>query len=139
MASLLQKLLSKQSAARIITIFNEPQSPNLTLPLVTHIQHQPHLTETESHHPYSINLIPFLRPPKTEDSIPSHPLQFYPSFPFGFILNPISSTGFLQSEADDVVSSDSHMIWADSVKEKRKRKMNKRKYKKLRKRLRNHS
>uniref|UniRef100_A0A5B7BKP2 Small ribosomal subunit protein mS38 n=1 Tax=Davidia involucrata TaxID=16924 RepID=A0A5B7BKP2_DAVIN len=138
MASLLQKLLRKQSATRIITTLNKPQTPNLATPLLTRLHHQPHLTDTKAEHPHSINLIPFLDPTKTEDSSPSHPLQFYPSFSFGFFLNPISSSGFLQSEAADVVSSDSRTIWADSVKKKRKRKMNKHKYKKLRKRLRKH-
>ncbi|KAK9271743.1 hypothetical protein L1049_002106 [Liquidambar formosana] len=134
MASLLQKLLRKSPPPRIITAFNNnPQAPNLTTPLFIH---QPHLIETKPHHPHIINLTPSLDSPKTEDLTPSPSSHIYPSFPFGFCFNPISSTGLLLSERDDVVSGDSQVIWADSVKKKRKRKMNKHKYKKLRKRLR---
>ncbi|KAK2664474.1 hypothetical protein Ddye_003048 [Dipteronia dyeriana] len=69
---------------------------------------------------------------------PQH-FQFYPSFPFGYCLNPISSSGFDQLkavDAEEVESEEARTIWADSVKKKRKKKMNKHKYKKLRKRLR---
>ncbi|GKV37160.1 hypothetical protein SLEP1_g45219 [Rubroshorea leprosula] len=61
---------------------------------------------------------------------------FYPGFPFGLISDPISLPGSIQSEPDDDVSGGSGTIWADSVKKKRKNKMNKHKYNKLRKRLR---
>lgn len=64
------------------------------------------------------------------------PRQFYPSFSTGLFLNPISYTGLIEHGVSDDLSGDSPTIWADSVKKKRKRKMNKHKLKKLRKRLR---
>ncbi|GFS31253.1 hypothetical protein Acr_00g0016470 [Actinidia rufa] len=69
------------------------------------------------------------------NSICPHAIPSIPSFPFGFVLNPIGSTGFAPDNADDAVSGDDWTIWADSVKKKRTRKMNTHKYKKLRKRL----
>ena len=65
--------------------------------------------------------------------------QIFPSFPFGYCLNSIPSTGserFGIGEAEGVETEDARTVWADSVKKKRKKKMNKHKYKKLRKRLR---
>ncbi|PON72355.1 hypothetical protein PanWU01x14_067460 [Parasponia andersonii] len=65
--------------------------------------------------------------------------QNFPSFPFGYCLNPIPSTGserFGVGEVEGVETVDARTVWADSVKKKRKKKMNKHKYKKLRKRLR---
>ncbi|OAY47874.1 hypothetical protein MANES_06G112400v8 [Manihot esculenta] len=73
---------------------------------------------------------------------PTKPLQVcYPNFPFGYSLNPIPiigtdqlkdvGSGFAEKDTDDA-----RTMWADSVKKKRKEKMNKHKYKKLRKRLR---
>ncbi|KDP46372.1 hypothetical protein JCGZ_10212 [Jatropha curcas] len=53
--------------------------------------------------------------------------------PFGFCSYPILSTGSIQ---DAPTKNEESGIWADSVKKKRKKKMNKHKYKKLRKRLR---
>ncbi|GFS33527.1 hypothetical protein Acr_00g0029020 [Actinidia rufa] len=70
------------------------------------------------------------------DSICPHAIPSFPSFPFGFSLNPIGSTGFAPANADDAISGDDQMIYADSVKKKRKRKMNTHKYRKLKKRLR---
>ncbi|KAJ9140233.1 hypothetical protein P3X46_030905 [Hevea brasiliensis] len=73
---------------------------------------------------------------------PTKPLQFYyPNFPFGYCLNPFSMTGSDQLKAIGADSTgndadDARIMWADSVKKKRKKKMNKHKYKKLRKRLR---
>ncbi|KAM7509207.1 hypothetical protein LguiA_019660 [Lonicera macranthoides] len=146
MASIFGKLLKKQTPARIITTFNSP----LPSPLLLN-----HLSQTNppTLHP-SINPNPISDPQKLDYfSYPLNSLQFYPSFPFGFSANPIPSagsvqfgyyanpilsTGFVQFEEEDndVFSSDSRTIWADSVKKKRKRKMNKHKLKKLRKRLR---
>lgn len=68
------------------------------------------------------------------DSNPN--VGFYPSFSFGLFLNPVCPNGLITSEEDNIVADESHKIWADSVKKKRKRKMNKHKLKKLRKRLR---
>ncbi|KDP31002.1 hypothetical protein JCGZ_11378 [Jatropha curcas] len=73
---------------------------------------------------------------------PTKPFQFYyPSFPFGYCLKPISITGSNQLDAigadfAENDTDDAKTVWADSVKKKRKKKMNKHKYKKLRKRLR---
>ena len=66
-------------------------------------------------------------------------LQIYPSFSFGYFMDPIIPSGLVQSQLVRPVLPDAEhagMIWADSVKKKRKKKMNKHKYKKLRKRLR---
>ncbi|CAN4079178.1 unnamed protein product [Withania somnifera] len=65
----------------------------------------------------------------------SHCLFTYPSFSFGLFLNPVSQMGLIKSENDEDID-DSLKIWADSVKKKRKKKMNKHKLKKLRKCLR---
>ncbi|GMP30191.1 hypothetical protein CsSME_00004966 [Camellia sinensis var. sinensis] len=130
MASLLQKLLRNQSPNTIIYTFNKPQLQNLIPTLLTHLHHEPHLGETRPHHPCNVD------PSKTGDSNPPHSTPIFPSFPIGFSLNPIISTGFVPSDGGDVVYDDATTIWADSVKKKRKRKMNKHKYKKLRKRLR---
>ncbi|KAL7163027.1 hypothetical protein ACSBR2_039181 [Camellia fascicularis] len=72
-----------------------------------------------------------------EDSVSPPWLLIFPSFPFAFSLNPIFSTGFVQSDASDVIFCDTSTIWVDSIKKKRKRNMNK--YKKLWKRLSKHS
>lgn len=49
------------------------------------------------------------------------------------------STGFCSPEAKVAELDDSSTMWADSVKKKRKKKMNKHKYQKLRKRMRRQS
>ncbi|KAH7852971.1 hypothetical protein Vadar_031607 [Vaccinium darrowii] len=122
MASLLQKLIKKQSSKLITATFTKQPLPNLIPPLLTHLHQDPNIT----------NMTPF----KTGDSIPPNSTPIFPSFPYGFCVNPIYSTGFVPSDVDDVVSDEGETIWADSVKKKRKRKMNKHKLKKLRKRLR---
>ena len=126
MASTLQKLLRKQPATRIIAALHNPQAPNPTAPLIFH---QTHLTEPNS-------LSPFLGSPKAENLTHFQFSQIYPSFPFGFCLNRICSTGSDPSEAEEAALDDSRTVWADSVKKKRKKKMNKHKYQKLRRRLR---
>ncbi|KDO69423.1 hypothetical protein CISIN_1g035601mg, partial [Citrus sinensis] len=86
------------------------------------------------------NPIIFVNPTASENDNSIQSFRFYPSFPFGYCLNPISSTGFSQLNAIDAgvveTDDDATTVWADSVKKKRKKKMNKHKYKKLRKRLR---
>ncbi|CAN1249741.1 hypothetical protein LINPERPRIM_LOCUS7232, partial [Linum perenne] len=67
---------------------------------------------------------------------------YYPSFPFGQLLNPIPAGGLdLVETEDEEVVDDAYdkTMHADSVKKKRKKKVNKHKYKKLRKRLRRKS
>lgn len=128
MASILQKLARNNSTTRLITCFKNP--------ILTHPPFLNHLSETNPTQLVPINsLIP--SQPKTEDPFSPPSLHFYPSFSFGCFLNPISICGLLQSgNQEEAVSDDSGMIWADSVKKKRKRKMNKHKLRKLRKRLR---
>ncbi|GFY83096.1 hypothetical protein Acr_02g0013360 [Actinidia rufa] len=128
MASLLQKLLRKQSPNCIVASLSKQPPPNLIPSLLTHL-HQNHIAESEPHHQCIANIVPF----KTGNSISPRSIPTFPSFPFGFSLNPIGSTGFAPADA---VSGDDRTIWADSVKKKRKKKMNKHKYRKLRKRLR---
>ncbi|XP_030439716.2 LOW QUALITY PROTEIN: uncharacterized protein LOC115661624 [Syzygium oleosum] len=62
--------------------------------------------------------------------------QLYPAFPFGSCANPDPVSSAALDGAEHAGGDDPWRVWADSVKKKRKRKMNKRKYKKLRKRLR---
>ncbi|GFZ19078.1 hypothetical protein Acr_27g0008170 [Actinidia rufa] len=141
MASLLQKLRTNQSAKFIITTFNKPQSPNRIPPILTRLHHEPYLAEPKPHQYYKFTVVSFLGPSKTEDSNSPQSPPIFPSFPFGFSLKSIPSTGLppADADADAIFSSGSPTIWADSVKKKRKRKMNKHKYKKLRKRLRHQS
>ncbi|CAN1179512.1 hypothetical protein LINPERPRIM_LOCUS36630 [Linum perenne] len=85
--------------------------------------------------------IPFFGVPTAEK--PHLPEKvYYPSFPFGQLLNPIPAGGLdLVETEDEEVVDDAYdkTMRADSVKKKRKKKMNKHKYKKLRKRLRRKS
>lgn len=76
-----------------------------------------------------------LDPSGTKNSSLSRTL-FFPSFSASLFLNPISSTGLIEDDILNDVSDESSTIWADSVKKKRKRKMNKHKLRKLRRRLR---
>ncbi|KAH7848126.1 hypothetical protein Vadar_034073 [Vaccinium darrowii] len=126
MASLLQKLLANQSAKSMITTFHKPQSPTLIPTLLNRLHQNSH----------KFNLSPFLGPPRTGDSISPHSPPIFPSYPFGLSLNPINLTGLVPSGPSEAVAGDTQAMWADSVKKKRKRKMNKHKYQKLRKRLR---
>ncbi|KAL5748234.1 hypothetical protein ACOSP7_025268 [Xanthoceras sorbifolium] len=120
MANLIYKLARTRSSVRIFT--NLKTLPELPKPT-----------------PTPFNPILGLDPTSTDNRKSTQKFQFYPSFPFGYCLNPIPSSGYDQLkavEAEEVESDDARTIWADSVKKKRKKKMNKHKYKKLRKRLR---
>lgn len=127
-SSTLQKLLRNrtQSAPKFFTHFRQPLPP---MP------------------PFALTQIPQISEPV--DAIPDHPemdymkpihsfcAHVYPSFSFGFFLNPISPTSLIRPEPDgEAPPDDSNVIRADSVKKKRKKKMNKHKLRKLRKRLR---
>ncbi|GMJ00084.1 hypothetical protein like AT5G63150 [Hibiscus trionum] len=131
MANLMHKLFKSKSTQSLIFSPKAPQNQPLS------------------------KLIPFLVPqqaqhfslPKPENSLENgkstQPFKLYPSFPFGYLLNPISSIGFdplavaeIEEAAAESDRDDDGTVWADSVKKKRKKKMNKHKYKKLRKRLR---
>lgn len=127
MASILRKALRNQFRSRILKNLNksEPAILSSTPQILAHPPCSRH------------NQIPFFLQKETVDS----KLNLYPSFSFGlflnpngFFLNPISPNELVKSENDE--NEDSVKIWADSVKKKRKRKMNKHKLKKLRKCLR---
>ncbi|MCH92254.1 hypothetical protein A2U01_0013191 [Trifolium medium] len=66
----------------------------------------------------------------------SNTTLIFPSFPFGFASKPVFENGFLSNVSEDTELEDARTLWADSVKKKRKKKMNKHKYQKLRKRMR---
>jgi len=118
--SLLQKLLKKPPSSRFVAAL---QTPNPIIPL-----NQEHNLPT--------------------DTLPTNPIlthQFvgsssstliFPSFPFGFASKPVFENGFLNHVSEDAELEDAQTLWADSVKKKRKKKMNKHKYQKLRKRMR---
>ncbi|KAK3026071.1 hypothetical protein RJ639_042563 [Escallonia herrerae] len=132
MAGALHKLLTRTSHQRIITSFaHENPFKFITSPPIFH---QPHTLNSS--------------PKPTSDSSPTmekgtafDKFPIYPSFSFGNFLDPVSLSGLCKSTSvagDEAAKSDG-MVWADSVKKKRKKKMNKHKLNKLRKRLRHHS
>ncbi|MCL7051762.1 hypothetical protein MKW94_024111 [Papaver nudicaule] len=134
MATFLHKLLKKNSQIKIITSnFKTPFQSNLSTPIF-----QSHLTDLKPNTD-SVNDLknPILFTPNNEDTALSRSQMFYPSFPFGYFLNPNSTTQIkMNEEVEEVSSEDEKTVWADSVKKKRKKKMNQHKLKKLRKRLR---
>ncbi|KAJ0972809.1 hypothetical protein J5N97_020768 [Dioscorea zingiberensis] len=121
MASLLQKLVKKPylQPLRFLPSFQNPHFPDPPpLPPLLHSWPLPN----PSPNPNPINRIPI-----------------YPSFPHWCHLEPISISGIDPSDIDggaEIIEADQRTVWADSVKKKRKKKMNKHKYRKLRKRLR---
>ncbi|XP_030484812.1 uncharacterized protein LOC115701218 [Cannabis sativa] len=131
MASTIHKLLTKSPTLKILTAFNPKPLPlplpNLNVPLTQLNYNQVKLYPYLGSNP---DQSPFLGAQKN-DYLPTFS-HVYPSFPFGYSLNPLPLSGSIPLEAED----DSTELWADSVKKKRKRKMNKHKYNKLRKRLR---
>ncbi|KVI09159.1 uncharacterized protein LOC112511565 [Cynara cardunculus var. scolymus] len=133
MASLLLRLVRKQSPSTTLVA-------NLNKRILSPSTHLP-----DSKPVQPATAIPFFNgvPETTDELNPHHHSScFYPTFAFESFLNPVSQIGFIQSavpeeEEEDIVSgNDEQGIWADSVKKKRKKKMNKHKLKKLRKRLR---
>ncbi|KAK8499905.1 hypothetical protein V6N13_123344 [Hibiscus sabdariffa] len=131
MANLIHKLLKNKSTQRLFLSLKPPKN-----------QHLPKLTPSLVPHHFSLAHPASLGPKSPKDANFSQPLMFYPDSPFGYLLNPISSTGFDPSMAMEIEEGNTESedeagkVWADSVKKKRKKKMNKHKYKKLRKRLR---
>ncbi|KAK6153119.1 hypothetical protein DH2020_012758 [Rehmannia glutinosa] len=106
-SSTIQKLLrnQSQSASKILTLFRKPLPP-LT-PLVTQI---PQISEPSC--PTS-----FSNHPKIDHLKPNHSFcaHVYPSFSFGFFLNPISPTSLIRSEPnDEMAPEESNIIRADS-------------------------
>ncbi|KAI5679284.1 hypothetical protein M9H77_10234 [Catharanthus roseus] len=125
-----QKLLEKLPNQRCLTIFS---NRNPLVPLVT----PPILQQSKSEN-QNLLINPDSGCSTGAESIPRHAFQFYPSFSFEYFLNPVSPCGFCHSQSLKE-SDESRVMWADSVKKKRKRKMNKHKLRKLRKRIRGHS
>ncbi|KAK8617080.1 hypothetical protein V6N13_117048 [Hibiscus sabdariffa] len=125
MANLIHKLFKNKSTQRLFPSLKPPQH-----------HHLPKLTPSLVPQPASLD------PKCPKDANFTLPLKFFPDSPFGYLLNPISSTGFDPSMAMEIEEGktesedEAGKVWADSVKKKRKKKMNKHKYKKLRKRLR---
>ncbi|MFS8030697.1 hypothetical protein Hanom_Chr17g01537141 [Helianthus anomalus] len=129
MSQLFHKILRKPINGNTIRALITHQ--NTTQSSIPHLVHQPQ--------PNTQN--PFLESCSDDKSTLFNRLHIYPSFSFGYFLNPISSTGSLDFKTEegpdtDGSGSSTGMIWADSVKKKRKKKMNKHKLKKLKKRLR---
>ncbi|GAA0153904.1 hypothetical protein LIER_12031 [Lithospermum erythrorhizon] len=81
-----------------------------------------------------------LEKPIVQNSIfldPCNSFGIYPSFSFEHFLNPVAPFAPEDNGVDlGKEDEESNMVYADSVKKKRKKKMNKHKLKKLRKRLR---
>ncbi|KAK9104292.1 hypothetical protein Scep_021136 [Stephania cephalantha] len=140
MAHALRELAKKPSTLRTIatTLTNQTQQPNLIATSLFSLK--PIFNELFQAHPCEQKPIFASQITDTIDS--SNGTLIYPNFPFGYCLNPIISTGsdpFEEIVGGGSGSDEAGTIWADSVKKKRKKKMNKHKYRKLRKRLRNKS
>ncbi|XP_068664879.1 uncharacterized protein [Aristolochia californica] len=118
---LLRKVLNLPSPLRIF-VSSLRNNPSKSAPAATLLANQDKLDlakKPPTHHLNSVD----------NDKIPfSGSCRIYPSFAFGYCLNLSHDL----CSGEDVTQT----IWADSVKKKRKKKMNKHKYKKLRKRLR---
>ncbi|CDP16625.1 unnamed protein product [Coffea canephora] len=152
--STFQKLATGQSqspARRIILpliykpIPSHPSQPLPSLIPPTAVNNSAPFSTPSSESQTTAFHIPLWNQPWTENcwsfnhSPPSH--RYLPSFCFGpFFLNPIGLNGVIKTDEDECFLEDSRTptpaVWADSVKKKRKRKMNKHKLRKLRKRLR---
>ncbi|TYI00933.1 hypothetical protein ES332_A11G166600v1 [Gossypium tomentosum] len=132
MAYLMHELLKNKSTQRFILSLKTPQHQHRLSKV------SPSLIPQQTHH-FSL-----IQPENSlENDKSTEPSKLYPSFPFGYLLNPISSIGFntiaiMEVEEEEVETEDDNAgkAWTDSVKKKRNKKMNKHKYKKLRKRLR---
>lgn len=136
MARLLRELVRRRPSSNNFIATLTHRDPSILSPPLG--LHQPILGQTKLENGGGLN-------PRNEDLRPTEEVvhlrksQIYPSFSFGYFLDPIVPSGLIQSQMVVPVEADTEhpgMIWADSVKKKRKKKMNKHKYKKLRKRLR---
>ncbi|XP_020596011.1 uncharacterized protein LOC110036007 [Phalaenopsis equestris] len=131
MASLLHKLLRKAQLPSHQTLF-----------LLSKLQPRTSLLRTSilsSNHDFFLNQCPgSMSCPSENDAAENALIRLCPSFPPFISLEPFSRSGNFQFDAEQHYGGedDGPTMWADSVKKKRKRKMNKHKYRKLRKRLR---
>lgn len=128
MYQIFHKIVRKPLNGNAIRSLINHQSP--TQPLLSHLVHYPQPTTKN----------PNLESLSEDKSAHFSRLDLYPSFSFGYLLNPISPSGLPDFKPEEDLQPDGSdsgtMIWADSVKKKRKKKMNKHKLKKLKKRLR---
>ncbi|CAH8386878.1 unnamed protein product [Eruca vesicaria subsp. sativa] len=120
MANLMQRFIRNQSCLRAL--------PRLTPNLTSH--QKPCIVESVS------DPVPLTNPVITISGSwikPDEALRFYPSFPIGYGLNPsvVHASGLMDTVVEGTEKE--VVIHADSVKKKRKKKMNKHKYRKLRK------
>uniref|UniRef100_A0A1J3E2S9 Small ribosomal subunit protein mS38 n=1 Tax=Noccaea caerulescens TaxID=107243 RepID=A0A1J3E2S9_NOCCA len=122
MANLVQRFLRNQSCLRAIPRLN----PNLTT------NQKPCISNVESVSVES-DPVPLTNPVIT---VADNSLHFYPSFPIGYGFNPIviHDSGLIETVAEEKDEKET-VIYADSVKKKRKKKMNKHKYRKLKKEM----
>jgi len=136
MARLLRELVRRRPSSNNFIATLPHRDPSILSPPLG--LHQPIMGQTKLENGGGLNPgNEGLRP--TEEVAHLRKSQIYPSFSFGYFLDPIVPSGLIQSQMVMPVEADMEhpgMIWADSVKKKRKKKMNKHKYKKLRKRLR---
>ncbi|KAG9456323.1 hypothetical protein H6P81_000831 [Aristolochia fimbriata] len=125
MASIL-KLINKPSSLRILSTLRNPPTSVLNLPLSSRQNESDPCTKNTNHHLSHLD----------DEKLPtSQPFKIYPSFTLGYFLEPTSSESLHLCTESDESPCETHEVWADSVKKKRKKKMNKHKYRKLRKRL----
>ncbi|KAK9090270.1 hypothetical protein Sjap_023447 [Stephania japonica] len=134
MAHALRELAKKPSTLRTIatTLTNKTEQPNLITPSIPPLK--PIFNELFQAHPCEQK--PIFASQITDPIDSPNRTPIYPNFPFGYCLNPIISIGSdpFEEIVDGGYGSDvAGTVWADSVKKKRKRKMNKHKYRKLRK------
>lgn len=123
-------VLLRDQPSSILDPYSSPQYPSKTLP------HEPLNPYQSSELPSLSQLLLNHKTPSTDSGDGLSNLRSfgacYPSFPFADHLDPVSEGG-----QDALGFGDGDLtVWADSVKKKRKKKMNKHKYRKLRKRLR---
>ncbi|KAL8267094.1 hypothetical protein R6Q59_004443 [Mikania micrantha] len=132
MSSFLKILRKPFNGSTIRSLLNHQNPTQALIPRLVH-QPQPDPSLKDKN--------PFLESSSEDQTARFNRFHIYPTFSFGCFLNPIAATGFLDSKPEEDPGfygpgSSTEMIWADSVKKKRKKKMNKHKLKKLKKRLR---
>lgn len=138
MARLLRELVRRQSSNRFIATLTN-QTPSIASSPSLFLQ-KPFIGQPKFDHGGGGGLNPSSEDlTNIKEVAHLSKLQIYPSFSLGFFLDPVlpygsGSSQIIASESADVEHPGT--MWADSVKKKRKTKMNKHKYKKLRKRLR---